>query len=86
LEELKKILGDNQIHIFLSIYFLSWSKILLYIERIFFGIHIRNVIAAGRWWLTSIILGTEEAQIRRIAVQSQPGQIAHKTLPQKTSS
>jgi hypothetical protein len=26
------------------------------------------------WWLTSAILATEEAEIRRIAVQSQPGQ------------
>jgi hypothetical protein len=29
------------------------------------------------------VLATEEAQSRRIAVQSQPGQIVHKTLSQK---
>jgi hypothetical protein len=33
--------------------------------------------------LTSIILTTQEAEIRRIVVQSQPRQIVHKTLSQK---
>jgi hypothetical protein len=28
---------------------------------------------AGHWWLTSVILVTQEAEIRRIAGQSQPG-------------
>jgi hypothetical protein len=31
----------------------------------------------------SVILATQEAEIRRIKVQSQPGQIANKTLSQK---
>jgi hypothetical protein len=30
---------------------------------------------AGGWWLTPVILPTQEAKIRRITVQSQPGQI-----------
>jgi hypothetical protein len=30
----------------------------------------------------SVILATQEAEIRRIKVQSQPGQIANKTLSQ----
>jgi hypothetical protein len=30
-----------------------------------------------------VILATQEAEIRRIAVQSQPGQIVHETLSQK---
>jgi hypothetical protein len=29
---------------------------------------------AGHQWLTSIILATQEAEIRRITVRSQPGQ------------
>jgi hypothetical protein len=33
--------------------------------------------------LTPVILATQEAEIRRIKVQSQPGQIVHKTLSQK---
>jgi hypothetical protein len=29
---------------------------------------------AGHWWLTPIILAIQEAEIKRTAVQSQPGQ------------
>jgi hypothetical protein len=31
-------------------------------------------------WLMSVILATHKAEIRRIMIQSQPGQIAHKTV------
>jgi hypothetical protein len=40
---------------------------------------------AGCWWLTLIILDTQEAEIR-IEVQSQPRQIICKTLSQKYQS
>jgi hypothetical protein len=30
-------------------------------------------LEAGHWWLTSIILATQEAKIRRITFRSQPG-------------
>jgi hypothetical protein len=43
-------------------------------------------IQAGHWWLTPIILTTQEAEIRRILVQSQPGQIVHETLSRKNLS
>jgi hypothetical protein len=33
-----------------------------------------------------VILATQEAEIRRIAVLSQPGQIVHETLSQKNPS
>jgi hypothetical protein len=35
-------------------------------------------------WLSLIILATQEAEIRRITVQSQAGQIVHETLSLKT--
>jgi hypothetical protein len=35
---------------------------------------------AGHQWLTPVILASQEAEIRKIPVQSQPGQIVHKTL------
>jgi hypothetical protein len=41
--------------------------------------------AVRHWWLTPI-LATQEAEIRRITVQTQPRQIVHKTLSQKYPS
>jgi hypothetical protein len=41
-------------------------------------------IYARHQWLTPIILATQEAEIRRMIVQSQPGQIVQETLSQKT--
>jgi hypothetical protein len=43
-------------------------------------------LKAGHQWLTSIILATQEAEIRRIVVQSQSGQTVHETLSQKHPS
>jgi hypothetical protein len=39
-----------------------------------------KLIEARRQWLTSVILATQEAEIRRITVPSQPGQIVHESL------
>jgi hypothetical protein len=38
---------------------------------------------ARHQWLMPVILAIQEAEIRRIMVQSQPGQIVWETLPQK---
>jgi hypothetical protein len=32
------------------------------------------------WWLTPTILATQEAEVRRITVRSQPGEIVQETL------
>jgi hypothetical protein len=40
----------------------------------------------GHQWLTPVILATQEGEIRRIAVKSQPRQIVLKTLSQKHTS
>jgi hypothetical protein len=32
------------------------------------------------WWLTPVILATQEAEIKRTVAKSQPGQIVFKTL------
>jgi hypothetical protein len=37
-------------------------------------------------WLTPIILATQEAEIRKTVVQSQPGQIVQEILSQKNPS
>jgi hypothetical protein len=40
----------------------------------------------GHRWLTPVILDIQEAEIRRIVIQSQPRQIVWETLSQKNPS
>jgi hypothetical protein len=44
---------------------------------------VKNCLIAGHWWLTSVILVTLEAEIRRITVRCQPKKIVCETLSQK---
>jgi hypothetical protein len=57
-----------------------------YMKRIYlfysFYLNIKEV-QAGCQWLKLVILATQEAEIRRIAVQSQAGQIVLEPLCQK---
>jgi hypothetical protein len=41
---------------------------------------------SGCWWLTPVILTIQEAEIRRIKVQSQPGETVLEILSQKHST
>jgi hypothetical protein len=41
---------------------------------------------AGHWWFLPVILAIQEAEIRRITVPSQAGQIVHETLAPKKPS
>jgi hypothetical protein len=43
----------------------------------------RNYVTTRCQWLKPVILATQEAEIRRIMVQSQPRQRVHETLSQK---
>jgi hypothetical protein len=45
---------------------------------------IKRRFFAGCQWPTPIILATQEAEMRRIAVQSQPGQIVYETISKKS--
>jgi hypothetical protein len=46
----------------------------------------QELCCARCWWLTLIILATQEAEIRKITVQGQARQIVCKTLSQKYST
>jgi hypothetical protein len=42
-------------------------------------LQLKDVDYAGHWWLVSVILATQEAEIRRIVAQSQSEQIILET-------
>jgi hypothetical protein len=46
----------------------------------------KRYVGARRWWLIPVILGSQEAETRRIVIQSQPWQIVLETLSQKNPS
>jgi hypothetical protein len=52
-------------------------------KNVDFSISSRTGRPAVLWWLTPVIPATQEAEIRRITVQSQPRAIVHETLSQK---
>jgi hypothetical protein len=50
-----------------------------------FRTHFKKCVT-GFQWLTPVILATQEAEIRRIGVRSQPWLIVHETLSRKYPS
>jgi hypothetical protein len=48
-------------------------------------LHLKDTLA-GHLWLTSVIPAIQEAEIRRIVVQSQSRKIDHETLSRKNPS
>jgi hypothetical protein len=68
----------------------QWGLLRYMIHAVIFGQRalkcLKMLLRAGRQWLMPIILATQEAEIKRIAVQSQPWQKVHKTPSQKNSS
>jgi hypothetical protein len=60
----------NVLKIFYIIYELV---ILVYFQSAKIYMKSKNLV--GCWWFTPIILATQEAEIRKIVVRSQPGQI-----------
>jgi hypothetical protein len=59
--------------------FLAKKKITL-IKWEYKFIMLKKNLSSRALWLTPVVPATQEAEIRRIAVQSQPGQKEHKTL------
>jgi hypothetical protein len=49
-------------------------------------IAIKVSLSARHWWLTPVILATQEVEIRRITVRSQPRQIVWEPLSRKNPS
>jgi hypothetical protein len=46
----------------------------------------QELFLAGQWWLTPVILATQEIESKRIKVQSQPPQIVQETPSQRNPS
>jgi hypothetical protein len=73
--------SDQALHIILNklmFLLLYWKKFSSKID-----LNLKPAISAGLHWLTPVILGTQEAEIRRLTIQSQSRQIVCKTLSWK---
>jgi hypothetical protein len=64
----------------------SWWGAVVFYFCICLSFPLKKPFKAGCQWLTPAILATQEAEIKRITVGSQPGQIIHETLSRKNPS
>jgi hypothetical protein len=60
------------------LYFLLWIT-----SQLISSLNKKKYRTVRCWWLTPVILATQEAEIKRIKIQSQPQQIVLKTVSKK---
>jgi hypothetical protein len=64
----------------------NWIETTIWLTFVYQNAWLKNERHAGCWWFMPIILGTQEVDIRRIAVWHQPGQTVPETVSRKKNN